>query len=426
MAFRFDIKILLFFIFFFILTYFDDRFIGGISFASIWKIPFIAYWTFYTYLLYPQDSYRFSFVVFAGIFCLLMPIHSNMFVSVIPEITDVFKYLIIPSLFYYLIRKFKERPIVIVKLLFWLSIFLIWTNIPYIFKIISPKVQKDYSSSFGEGILEEVGFSGPYMNIHSQAVFMSCALLFIIFLIYKFPKQFPIKNWFLISTLCIGIYCLFVSFARTGWLFFIVGIVIILSDNFNRQKIRKSLPLLILISICLIYLYNSNTSFQKRLTDDREYSISDNEIDQIGSGRILFGLTAIENWYESDNLISIFLGYGSDKGKDKMAEKIGLRLFAHNSFIETLQRSGIIGLLLFLLLLHRLFLFNRKFRNIFSNLLLAFLVGWVLVGAVQEFTFIYFNVMIAGIMAISYLKYEDTKKKIINKSTIDSSSRKLL
>src|SRR5690606_37176016 len=133
------------------------------------KIPFILYGVYYTYLLNRNKYGRFSFISIAGIFCFLMLFHSKMGNSLMPEITDSLKYIIIPISFFYLINVYRNKSIQIIKILFWLSIFLIWTNVPYLLKIISPKVQKDYSIAFGDDMLDSAGFSGPYMTIHSQA-----------------------------------------------------------------------------------------------------------------------------------------------------------------------------------------------------------------------------------------------------------------
>src|SRR5690606_20446518 len=97
-------------------------------------------------------------------------------------------------------------------------------------------------------------------------------------------------------TLSIGLYCLYLSFARTGWLYFFIGIGIIFLDNFQWQRVRKTLPLILLSLIGILYLYNSNSSFKKRLIDDRQYSSGNSDFD-IGSGRLIIVKTAFQNWW---------------------------------------------------------------------------------------------------------------------------------
>lgn len=400
MGLKLNVKIVLCWAIFFVLTYFESYDIGGISFASVWKIPFIAYWIYYTYVHYSGQSRKIGLVVSGGVFCLLTLVHSNMFTSIIPEVTDFTKYIIVPTLFFFLIRKYKDTPYDIVKGLYWLSVFLIWTNIPYLFGFIKPKVQKDYTVSFGESMADNAGFSGPYMTIHAQSVLMASALIFIAFLMYNYPRKFRVSSPFLWVTIGIGLYCLYLSFARTGWLLFGVGMFFVFVKTISFKRVMKSLPFLFMAVLALGYLYLNNDSFRHRLLDQREYSTG-NTSDDIGSGRLLMSSVALKNWWESTPF-EVFKGYGLEKGRDKMEQKIGLRLFAHNGLVDILQRSGLIGLTLFILFLYSCYKLIKGTRGKYQSLSKGFFWGWLLVGCTQEFTMVYLNVFLASVLAANY------------------------
>lgn len=412
MQYKINFEIFVLFLIFFVITYYEDLNLSGMSFASLWKIPFIVYWIYYTYIFKRERLSDFPFVIIGGVFCLLLPLHVNFLNSAMPEITDALKYIIIPITFVFLIEHFKTRRKTILKFLFWLAVFMIWVNVPYLLGLIEPKAQRDYSFSFGEEMLDNAGFSGANMNIHTQAVYMSTALLFILFLIIKFPKHFKISNPFLITTNFIGLYSLYLSFARTGWVFFAIGIVVILFYGIRLAEFKKILPYAAVILISITALYISNDSFRKRLIDDREYTVENDKINQIGSGRLMYAAVALDNWYNSENVYTIFKGYGSDAGKDKMYDVIGNRIFAHNAYIEIIQRSGLIGIFLFLTYVIFIYKFIKTLKGPFSILIRAYFFGWLFVGLVQEFTFVYLNLFIASLMAYSYLY---TKSKIYAK-----------
>ncbi len=410
MPYKITPKIVLLFILFFVLTYFEDKSIGGLSFAALWKAPIILYLIVYTYIFCLKESSKHLFILIGGLFSIKLLLHTNALNSLTPEIQTFLKYMIIPSVFFYLLRTYNKKPQVIVKLLFWLAFFLIWNNVPYLLKIVEPKVQMDYSIAFGEGMADDVGFSGAYLTIHNQAVYMAGANLFLIYMMFKFPTKFPVKSIGLILTLGIGLYSLYLSFARTGWLLFLIGLLIIVIKEFKRRQIGRIVMLFIISSLGIIFLFLNNESFRKRVLDERQYN-AENQKAKIGSGRLIFAESAVLNWWES-GFESHLIGYGADKGKEKMEKRIGMRIFAHNSYIEILQTSGIVGLFLFIFWVISLFKLNNKFFGEFSSLSIALLVGWLFVGSVQTFDFVYLNLFIAGVLAINFsvLKKEYNKR----------------
>lgn len=411
MPYKLNIKIFFWFVLFFTVTFLEAYNIAGLSVASIWKIPFILYCTFYTISNISSVKKEIGFVNVYLLFCLLFLFHSNMINSITPEFIDVTKLIAFVSIFYYVIRRLNKIKIV-VKFLFWASVMLILTNIPYLLGIIKAKVQKDYTISYGESMEANAGFSGPYLTIHSQAIFMAGALLFIIFLLKNFPKQFKIHNPLIIISLTVGLYCLYLSFARTGWIFFTVGLVFIFIQKINYRNLKRSLPFVFSGILFFAFLFLKNESFRRKLLDEREYSTG-SRINDVGSGRLLMGKTALENWWESD-LFSLIKGYGFQKGQEKMEEKLGARLFSHNGFIDILQRSGIVGLICFLIILVKLNRYINHTRNIFTPLARAFFWGWICVGLFQEFTIVYLNIYLALILALTYLA--DKSNNLVNVS----------
>lgn len=399
MPYRITPKIIILFLLFFIITYFEDRYIGGISFAAIWKMPFVLYLVYYTYFRHIKESSRFLFVAIAGIFSLKFLIHTNSLNSIFPEINTDLKYIILPTLFFFMYREFRFQPQKVIKFLFWLSVFLIWCNVPYLLNVFQPKVQKDMTLVFGNDMMADAGFSGAFMTIHSQSIYMASACMFILFLIYRFPRKFSLRSPFLIMTLSIGMYCLFLSFARTGWALFSIGILSFLIRELKGSQIWRIVLLILILVISGAYLFQNSESFRMRLLDEQKFSTR-NRIDEVGSGRLIFASTALANWWNS-GFYSIMIGYGAEVGKEKMQKKTGMKIFAHNEYIEILQDSGLIGFILFIVFLYSLFIFIRKKRNIFSNLSFGFFVGWMVVGSVQTFSSVYLNVIMAGVIVLS-------------------------
>lgn len=407
-------KIFIGFVLFSLILFLESGKIGSLNFAAIWKIPIVFYLIYYTYLKNKNRIKSVQFVICGGLFCLIYPLHSNILNSILPEIMDVTKIILIPTTAFFLFDRFKHTPAKIVKLIFWFSVFLIWSNVPYLFGIINPVVQKDYTEAFGEGMSKDAGFSGPFLSIHAQGVIMAVSVLFIINLVYRYPKKFRKTNLFLLATVLIGVYCLYLSFARTGWLFFIISFTFLFLNKESLKQVKnlRRIFIIFFLLICgIYYLIVSNESFRRRLFDEREY-VNRARNEEIGSGRLWLTTAAISNWKNSD-LASVFMGYGIEKGFEKMNQRIGLRLIAHNGYVDILQRSGVKGIVLFLLFIILLFRVIKESSSRFSYFTFSIFFGWLLVGAVQEFTMVYLNIYLGLAIGLSMaLKYEKADHKL--------------
>lgn len=145
-------------------------------------------------------------------------------------------------------------------------------------------------------------------------------------------------RWFLF-----GSALLILSFSRGAWVAFFLGLIVFYFMQGIHRSFKLTILLLLFFSICLLFYRYDIFSFGV-LIDSRLKNISD------GSGRY-------EIWM---NAINLFLekpigGWGIFSFRPLNLSLWGNDRFAHNTYIEILVETGILGILLFLLFLFFVF-----------------------------------------------------------------------
>ncbi len=329
--------------------------------------------------------------------------------SLIPDLSNSIKFAVIPIILWFTYTQYDGRKLILFELLCIFSIYLIWYNVPYLINIINPVNHKDYVELYGQESLGKFGFSGIYPNTHTSSVLMagsSCIIIYKLFIDRGIGKFVRLIYWL---TLFLGIYFLYLSYVRTGWIQLIAFLIYFsfswLAINF-RKNIYRFFGGILILGVLVNYLGTSELIV--RFTENRN-SFNELSFDELGSGRGIIYKTALLNWANSD-FVSILLGYGEEYGKEKMYEKIGMHVFAHNGFLEMLQSNGIIGLLILLtvLIYVRAILFKKTSE--FQDFSKAFFLSWLVVGLFQEFTFVYFNLMFAVSISLHLLGSKEILK----------------
>lgn len=366
-----------FFTIFFSIFYIETISIGGLKIAILWKIVLIG--IIILYIFSSKNSTQKKFIFWGYLYSLKNFINLSSFSYFISALTEVIKSAIIPLLAHFFILLQKNKNLDLYKILLSISIYIIISTIPFLLGIIQP-LSKGYDLSlFG---LEAYGFVGIFQIAHSAAVTIAFA---IIVLIYEFEKSISkkLKIIYLILIL-LGLWVEIQTYARTGFaITFVAGTYLIFINKSIKYYIKISIPIIILCVTAYSY-YLSSKVLQMRIEGTNKYQIKSKTEADLGSGRFKFQAHAIENWSSSDFDV-IFIGLGIEIAKDMMEEDVGLRIYAHNGFIDILQFNGIIGIFIYgiFLLYMIIFIISNKsspFYRLNIALLLAYLVSMFFQG----------------------------------------------
>ena len=366
-----------FFTIFFSIFYIETISIGGIKIAILWKLVLIG--IIILYILNSKDSFQKKFIFWGYLYSLKNFVNASSFTYFISALTEVIKSAFIPLLAHFFILLQKNKNLNLYKILLTISIYIILSTIPFLLGIVQP-LSKGYDLSlFG---LEAYGFVGIFQIAHSAAVTIAFA---IIILIYEFEKTNSKKLKIVyLSLIFLGLWVEIQTYARTGFAITLVaGSYLLFINKSIRYYLKISIPLVILCIGAYSY-YLSSKVLQMRIEGTNKYQIQNKSKGDLGSGRFKFQANAIENWSSSD-IDVIFIGLGIEIALDLMKEDVGLRIYAHNGFVDILQFNGLIGVFIygmFLLYMIIFILSNRSSPYFRLNiaLLLAYLVAMFFQG----------------------------------------------
>jgi O-antigen ligase len=226
-----------------------------------------------------------------------------------------------------------------------LSIFSIISAIPFHLHLLEPLGSayriSNFDTSYGAS---ETGYVGIFQNAHGASIITTFAVINLIF----FYKREKILSYLVVGSL--GILNVYMTYVRTGYVLLIIGLTLI--TLFGTKFYEKFRVILIGTIALVILLYFADTELLiNRLFNINKYNVENRTInynvEALSSGRTLFWVVNITNWWESDILLKMF-GFGEEVAKDNMEKTIGMRLFSHNGFIDSFIENGLIGLFLFI------------------------------------------------------------------------------
>lgn len=373
---------------FFILFYIETISIGGIKIAVLWKLILIG--IIILYILNSKNSFQKKFIFWGYLFSLKNFINLSAFSYFISALTEVIKSSFIALLTHFFILLQKNKNLNLYNIILSISIYVILSTIPFLLGIIQP-LSKGYDLSiFG---LEAYGFVGIFQVAHSAAISIAFAL---IVLIYEFEKTSSKKLKFIyLSLILLGLWVEIQTYARTGFAITFISASYLLFINKNiKYYLKISIPISILCISAYSY-YLSSETLQMRLAGTNTYQIESKAKTDLGSGRFKFQANAIDNWSSSD-IDVIFIGLGIEIAMDMMKEDVGLRIYAHNGFIDILQFNGLIGVFIYgMFLFYIVFFILSNKSSIYYRLNIALLLAYLVSTFFQGEHFFLADVILA-------------------------------
>ena len=386
------LKLTLFYTIGFAILYLEPIPVAGVSFGILWKLILIL--LLFLPILYKilKEKYMETFTFLTIVFAFKILISYTSMDYIISTLTLFTKELMLPILYFFFILKSEEETLVFVAKHF--SILIIISFIPYMLNILTP-LNHGYNLS-AYGLENQYGLVGSFMNPHTASISLAFALIVITRHINKDNSK--IENSFLLLILFFGLYEILLTYVRTGFVVYIVVGLYLLLKDITIKKIVLLFMLATTLFMGGFYLYKTNDIVRMRLSDKNKYV----KEAQPGSGRLQYWNAAIENWLNDEDIV-IFIGLGEEYAMDKMEERIGERLFAHNKFFQVLQREGLIGFGLLLAILFSLqsFLSRHKESKYYTTAIAIF------IGILTEMMFqggFYFNVVFLFAIYLALLK----------------------
>ena len=198
-----------------------------------------------------------------------------------------------------------------------------------------------YLESFREGMDFGSGTSymGIFQNAHGASTITTMATLVLIFYVRNYSLGI-MSRLYQYALIVLGIYCIYLSFVRTGYLMFALGILVILwPAYFNFKKIVFFCIIVGGLATGFVHQVENNDEFSARIFD----ITSSGQKGDFGSGRDKFAEYSLLYWAEGD-LQQIILGRGIKDVMSNLELKYGLEIISHNGFVDALVTNGVIGL----------------------------------------------------------------------------------
>jgi len=278
-----------------------------------------------------------------------------------------------------------------------------------------------WSIYFQWGQIREVtvGSLSPFMYHVFYSIFLAFAALLSLNFAFNSKHKFLVLLLILLSILFISI--LFMGVGRTGQVIFIIGLFILVLQNFTH-KIRAVIITLMASVVIFGTLYQFNETFKERtdfVKNDIVQMVEEDEYCNSLGGRIITWKISYEALKEHP-IIGIGIADHLEYLKNKMNsdEKFStchikhMIGYFHGQYIEIASQIGILGLLFFLTIFY--FLLQVKIENKMINsikiiLIMTFLlVFFVDVPFRKQFALALFALMSAII--IRQKNYEDGKE----------------
>ncbi len=320
---------------------------------------------------------------------------------------ELFKYSVIP-LFTEMFRIiYRRKPLKLEGLAKIISVFIILSALPFLLGIVNQPVASDNLEKFG--LSNAHIFIGVFLKGHSASISFSSAALML--LIYFNREKDQLTKLFYFLLIALATYVIYKTYVRTGWVIYLAGGFFIYFWGQKFSVIIKRVPLLLVGIGGLAALYLSSPALQLRLTDSNIWKEEQNvETVNLGSGRLKYAETSINYWTDS-GVGGIVLGLGIEHARDLMADAVGKRLVAHNGFINIIQNTGLLGVLLFGLFSYYMIKITLNLRKSsllrlpLNTLMLAYFFTLLFQGA----HYIWIQILLSIYLALALLEQEQYK-----------------
>jgi hypothetical protein len=403
-----NLKLILFYLIGFTIFYLEPIPMGGLTFGIIWKLilMFILFLPVLYKTLKSKHIEMFAFVSILFAFKILLSYSSMDYLM--ETLTVFFKALMFPMLYLFFINKFQKSTLVFLAK--HLAILIILIFIPYILGILEPLNEGYKLEAYGlEG---QYGLIGPFIRPHTASISISFSMIIITSHIKR--ENSKLLNLLYISLLFLGFYELLSTYVRTGLAIYLLILLYMYIQEINLKKIMLILLSTLILGAGSLYLIATNEVVQMRLKDQNKYDKSGD----VGSGRVIFWKTAVESWMHDESSV-IFIGLGEEYAKDKMEKVTGMRIFAHNEFVQMLQQEGLVGVILFISFLYLIHKFISRHKNSVYYLTAKIIFIGILLEMMLQGGF-YFNMVLflsiyLALLKIEYLENLDKEEQLIQK-----------
>lgn len=367
--FRITVYIFLYTVFF-LLFHFETIQIGPISLSQLWKMLFFGVMVTTVFAIRNRFSPNFLKIAYLRGYKNLL--NGGFLGNYFLEVISFSRYMMFPLMVNFIkvsTRSSKSVDTIIVNI----ARFFILSGLPYIFGFLEPLGRE---LSFGT---ELVGYIGIFQSPHAASVTTAISLLVLLNNI-KVRKHSLYKRILDLCLISLGLFLLFQTFVRTGYLMFAIGIGILFLPKKNSLG-QNTKWILITSSLVLtfFYLLEIDQAFYNRIFDIR----SGQDQINIGSGRLLIWEASYNIWLES-NIIEKFFGVGQGQLIKGVESRIGVGVISHSEFFNQLVQNGVLGVAILLAYLISLFRFIKfKFKVHSYRLAMAMFFAYASYMAVQ-------------------------------------------
>ncbi len=314
--------------------------VGGQELVYAWKLPLLA--VMLAGVVGRKSGY--VFITLGYIFAIKNLVSSHVLIYPFDAVVNFIKYLIIPVFIHWIVV--NVRSIYSLRLLrilpIYLSVFFILSNIPFYLGLFS-NTTKVLLVTEGGGI---EGFLGLLGTAHqSSAVLAVASLILINFLINGKSREH--LKYITAPIIMLGVFFMYKTYARTGWLMFVIGFIVLFAHKITFRDIWKFVAAGLILLIGFVVLLQTSDTFRRRIFDDREGDDNLPLAERIGSGRLAIAKVYLVNFGNS-SFTTLMIGMGMEESVRQHGEKTGMPIFAHNGFLEALVDNGIIGFILYM------------------------------------------------------------------------------
>ncbi|NOU59277.1 O-antigen ligase family protein [Marinifilum caeruleilacunae] len=402
------IEIGFWFLIFFVAFYLKAYTVGGQEMVYLWKLPLLL---FLISRVVGQET-RYAFLILAYLFAAKNLVNVSFFKFPVDSIINFIKYLTIPLFVHWLylninsvgaLKRLRLIPV-------YMAAFFIICNVPYYFGVFSAPVTTMLwmEDTKLDGL---IGFLGAP---HYTSAVLAVACVVLVDFLVKRRGDLRI-NLIVIPILLVGVFFLFKTYTRTGWLMFVVGILVLFLRRISFKDLGKIAAVGVVLVIGLSVLFQTNEGFRRRIMDDRAGQEDKSAYETVGSGRLQIAEIYLENLYQS-NFVTYLVGMGMEESQRRYEKKDGMPLFAHNGFIQTLVDNGLIGFALYLLFLITLYRAISGSQSSHNQLTVSVFFMFLSCLATQQANYFLVDVFLSIYIGIALIEnrinqYVDYKRK---------------
>ena len=340
----------------FIFLYIEPIAIAGLKFSHLYKLVIIYILTLSillhrSYRIYDRNENQYQLLLFI-LYCwaiqpiLFAPAREHITNSVFIGGQRLFSVL----LFHWSLHKnFSAETLF--RFYNYFIIYNMLTALPFIAGLIRPLGSVYDISKFG--IEAANAFIGVFQTSHNAALIMTMSGVGAFSLMYTNTNK-KSRIYYILLTIGFILLTIF-TYARAGWIAFIAGLFAVLWEVNKTKSIFREKKTWLFIGCITIVLFGLTIKYgealKMRALGQTKYNIrTATGFDAISSGRLSIWNASKEIFLDASMLEKI-AGIGEEELTRRMHRQIGLKLFAHNGFINQLLSNGLIGLSLLLSLI---------------------------------------------------------------------------